>query len=186
MTVAIKAKSISVNKSLDDDSFYLDETTITELYRKYAKGLERFCFGMLGNAGDAADAVQEVFLRLISKGGVFEQEVDSKRWMFRVARNTCINRLQYENIRNNSWKTDVYAFQHASKPNVESAIVTKNLVEKTLQKCDSITAAAVSKHFVERMSQKSVGKSLGLSRVTVNKRLMDFRASFVMEYNAAS
>jgi RNA polymerase sigma-70 factor, ECF subfamily len=53
--------------------------------------LARFCYGYLGDNDAAEDAVQETLTRLISAA----QPPDSPRaWLFRVARNVCLDRLR--------------------------------------------------------------------------------------------
>ena len=56
----------------------------------YREDLLRFCRRYLGHAADAEDVVQEVGARLADQDHVD----DARPWMFRVARNLCLNRLR--------------------------------------------------------------------------------------------
>lgn len=50
--------------------------------------LVRFCYGYLGRPEDAEDAVQEVFLRVLRVGEVPDH---FRAWLYRIARNHCLN-----------------------------------------------------------------------------------------------
>ncbi len=55
----------------------------------YGNSLYRLCSVMTGNKEDAQDAVQECFLRYITKAPDFRDEEHEKAWLIRVAANIC-------------------------------------------------------------------------------------------------
>ena len=59
------------------------------LVSAYADALYRLCLVRLQNAADAEDAVQETFLRYLSKKPVFESAEHEKAWLLKVALNVC-------------------------------------------------------------------------------------------------
>ena len=63
--------------------------------RKHSLMVFRLAYAKTGNASDAEDIVQEVFLTLIRKNPVFDSEEDRKAWLIRVT----INRS------NSLWRT---------------------------------------------------------------------------------
>ena len=60
----------------------------------YGNMLFRLCLVMLGNTNDAEDAVQEVFVKLISKQPNFNDSEHEKAWLLRVTINTSRNILK--------------------------------------------------------------------------------------------
>ena len=56
--------------------------------------LYNFCFRMLGQAEDAADVAQEAFVQLYSHLGQLDEREPLAPWLFRVARNRCIDLIR--------------------------------------------------------------------------------------------
>jgi RNA polymerase sigma-70 factor, ECF subfamily len=70
------------------------DAAIAELHHAYASRIMGFCMTMLRSREDAEDAVQTTFMNAyhaIVAGRVPRQEVS---WLFRIARNTCLNRIR--------------------------------------------------------------------------------------------
>ena len=57
------------------------------LARRYAPAVYRLAYARTGSRTDAEDVMQEVFLRLMKAGPVFESEEHAKAWLLRVASN---------------------------------------------------------------------------------------------------
>jgi RNA polymerase sigma-70 factor (ECF subfamily) len=74
---------------------------LDELYRRYAKRLYVFCDNLTRGKTpqDPEDLVQEVFLRVIKSAHTFNPGKASFRtWLYRVARNRCLDVLRREKI----------------------------------------------------------------------------------------
>jgi len=56
--------------------------------------LLRLCERMLGDAEEARDAVQEVFLKAYRKAGRFEPRGRLYTWLYRIAVNHCLNQVR--------------------------------------------------------------------------------------------
>jgi RNA polymerase sigma-70 factor (ECF subfamily) len=62
---------------------------------EHRRELWAFCYQMLGSPFDAEDAVQDVLERVWRARGDFDAEVGSVTgWVFRIARNVCVDRLR--------------------------------------------------------------------------------------------
>ena len=61
------------------------------LVRRHQGPLYNFCLRMLGQAEDAADVSQETFVQLYSHLGRLDEREPIAPWLFRVARNRCID-----------------------------------------------------------------------------------------------
>ena len=69
----------------------------TEKYQSYGTMLFRIAMVHLGNKADAEEAVQETFVKLLSKAPVFHEPEHEKAWLIRVITNTC------KNMRRSMW-----------------------------------------------------------------------------------
>ena len=71
-----------------------------ELYHRYAQKMFSYFFRMLWkNKELAEDQTQELFLKLISHGGSFEQGRAVSTWMYSIAHNMCKNEYRKEEVK---------------------------------------------------------------------------------------
>lgn len=155
----------------------LDRTTVEELYRRYGFQVERRCRRILGNADEAADAAQEVFVKVLVRGAEFRGAAEWMTWLYRVATNVCLNRLR--NHRNRAALLRLNANELApsgvASPDADGNVDRRFLIE-VLAELDEMTREIVAYHVIDDMPQGEIAALVGLSRITVNKRLMKFRA----------
>jgi RNA polymerase sigma-70 factor, ECF subfamily len=72
-----------------------DESAFDELMGRYKRPVVSFIFRMLGNADDADDVAQEVFVRVYQKLDTYRPETRFSTWLFAMARNAAIDRLRW-------------------------------------------------------------------------------------------
>lgn len=65
-----------------------------ELYERYAKAMYNTCYRMLGNAGEAEDALQEIFIEAFKNLSSFEYRSTFGAWLKKICVNKCINQLK--------------------------------------------------------------------------------------------
>ena len=68
-----------------------DPAAFEALVRRHQSPLYNFCLRMLGRADDAADVAQETFVQLFTHLGQLDEREPIAPWLFRVARNRCID-----------------------------------------------------------------------------------------------
>ena len=68
---------------------------IAEIYERHSKTVYRVCFAYMKNPLDTEDAVQETFIRLITKNPRLESEEHEKAWLIRTAANICKDELKH-------------------------------------------------------------------------------------------
>jgi RNA polymerase sigma-70 factor (ECF subfamily) len=67
-----------------------DECAFGQLVGRYRRGLEQFCYLMLGNRHDAAGAVEETVLRAWLERELAESAAPVKMWLYRIAISECL------------------------------------------------------------------------------------------------
>jgi len=71
-----------------------DVEQLSILFERHHGKLFGFCLGILGNRESARDLVQEVFFRLLKYRESFRPEAPFAPWLYRLARNACIDHLR--------------------------------------------------------------------------------------------
>src|ERR1700733_16156741 len=72
-----------------------DNSAFDELMGRYKRPVVNFIFRMLGNADDADDVAQEVFVRVYQKLHTYRPGTKFSTWLFALARNAAIDHLRW-------------------------------------------------------------------------------------------
>jgi RNA polymerase sigma-70 factor (ECF subfamily) len=71
-----------------------DAAACRTLVDRHLDGIVAFAYRMLNDAAEAEDVAQEAFLRLWRGAARWEPRAKVRTWLYRVARNLCIDRLR--------------------------------------------------------------------------------------------
>ena len=77
-----------------------DRAALEAAYRQFGARVHASCRGLLGNAADAEDAVQEIFLKLRERAAQFDGAARFSTWLFRITVNHCLQQLERRRVRN--------------------------------------------------------------------------------------
>jgi RNA polymerase sigma-70 factor (ECF subfamily) len=83
-----------------------DKNAFQDITRRYQQKIFVLAYSFFRDREDALDIVQETFLRLYEKAGLFREGEDFQAWLFRIARNLCIDRYRRNRNRRNDRATD--------------------------------------------------------------------------------
>lgn len=137
------------------------EETISRVVETYSSMLLRLACTRLDDPADAEDAVQEVFLRLLTARPVFRDAEHEKAWLIR----TTLHRAS--DFRKAAARKNVPLDEaaQAAEPDVENGLraAVLALPEKY--------SAVVHLHYYEGYSIKEIAKLLGIPAATVGTRL---------------
>ena len=76
-----------------------DSTAFEQLVLAHQNQIYRLCFRMVGNAEDAADMVQEAFLKAWRNLERFQGDAAFSTWLYRLASNCCLDFLRSQKRR---------------------------------------------------------------------------------------
>lgn len=71
-----------------------DVRAFEAIYQRYHQVLYRYCRSLLGNAEDAADALQSTMASALRALNGERREIALKPWLFRIAHNECVSMLR--------------------------------------------------------------------------------------------
>lgn len=71
-----------------------DRDAMGELYNRHFDGVYDFVRRLVRDADEAADVVQDVFVKAMSSLGTLRNEERFRTWLFSIAHNTALNRLE--------------------------------------------------------------------------------------------
>lgn len=72
-----------------------EDAAFDELLSRYKRPVLNFSYRLLGDASEADDVAQEVFVRVYQRIGDYEPRGKFSTWLFALARNACIDRQRY-------------------------------------------------------------------------------------------
>jgi RNA polymerase sigma-70 factor (ECF subfamily) len=75
------------------------EQVLNDLIHTYQNEIWDYAFSITRSMDMADDVVQDVFLKVYEKLHTYRGEASIKTWLFRIARNTCFNRMKSGFIR---------------------------------------------------------------------------------------
>jgi RNA polymerase sigma-70 factor (ECF subfamily) len=76
-----------------------DATALEPLMERFASRVYRVAHGVTGNAPDAEEVVQDVFLTLFRKAGSFEGRAGLGTWLYRITVNAALNKRRGKRAR---------------------------------------------------------------------------------------
>ena len=142
----------------------LDDFALQTAYDTYADLLYRLALSHLQHSEDAMDAVQDVFLKLMSSQKQFRDPEHERAWLIRVTINCCHDLARRRRIRT-----------HASLDELEHVAASDDFLRPdVLQAVDALDdkyKSAVVLHYLEGFSVEETAFSLGLSVSAVKMRL---------------
>jgi len=146
-----------------------DLAAFEEVYRTHAGRLYSVAFRMLGNAADAEDLLQEIFLAAHRKLDSFRGESALGTWLYRLATNLCLDHLRSKAARaghlTDALDDEPAVADRSSRGLAERALARVDL-ERALAQLPEGCRAAFVLHDVEGLEHREVAEVLGIAEGT--------------------
>lgn len=153
-----------------------------DLIRATYAGVHRQCLGLLGNPADAADATQEVFVRVTRSVFGFRGESAFGTWLHRVTTNVCLTALRRRGeaaARGLSAGSQPFGLPGADRDiaadvDLESSAVLKEQTEDIAEAMEGLSdedRAVILLRDVKGLSTRQTAKVLHISESAAKVRL---------------
>jgi len=158
-----------------------DAAAFELLVRSHQDRVYDFCVRMLGEREEAFDLTQEIFISVHRNMDKFRADAKLTTWLYRIARNHCLNRLKHLKRRGRG-VTDEYGETNelsitqslgGSEAPDENLLRKKSreLVHKAIEQLDEEQRALVVLRDVEGLSYEEIMEITELPEGTVKSRL---------------
>ncbi len=143
-----------------------DLSAFETVYRRHSSPLFNLAYRMVGNASDAEDLLQEIFLVAYNKLSTYQGQAALSTWLYRVATNRCLDYLRSRSNRNQS-KTDSLDEKPARLPAPPSELTAARLdLERCIAQLPDSYRAAFLLYDVEGFDHREVAEMLGIAEGT--------------------
>lgn len=155
-----------------------DTAAFGEIVLKYQDKIYNLCRHLLGNASDAEDAAQDVFLKAYRALSKFQPDASLYTWLYRIATNTCIDYRRkpvFESLFGDFGEGETLVHDRASDAPSPEKVYQAKEIDKALQVCleklsPKLRAIIVLKE-IEDLSYEELGETLVISMGTVKSRI---------------
>ncbi len=158
--------SLTMKKIKSDDE-------IKMLIEKYGSLIFRISYCILCNVQDAEDAVQETFLRYLTKSPEFNDEEHRKAWLIKVSSNISKNMLMFR-LRRETVNIDDIENIGIAQDDYETFELIMNLPSKY--------KVVMTLYYVEGYKSKEIAEIIEINEDTVRKRLQKGRELLKKEF----
>jgi len=150
-----------------------DPNAGTRLDEAYREPLVRFCWGYLGRLDEVEDAVQEIYLKVLSADSIPDQ---FRPWIYKIARHHCLNLLRGRAARCDNATLPASSQIGAAMTGHLSRLAREEQHERlaTLVQSLSVEQSEVLRlRYVENLSRSDIASILELPEKLVKSRLFE-------------
>jgi RNA polymerase sigma-70 factor (ECF subfamily) len=155
-----------------------DTSAFEEIILKYQDKIYNLCRHMLGNAHDAEDTAQDVFLKAYQNLNKFKPEASLHTWLYRIAVNTCIDYRRkpfFESLFKTSKAGDEFMIdQLDGSPSPERLYESKQIgdaIQFALGRLSGKLRTVIVLKEIEELSYEEIAEVLDVSVGTVKSRI---------------
>lgn len=166
--------------SVMSKSIIIEESELFEDLMKHRETVFCICLGFAKNPLDAEELAQETYLKAYKNIGTLKNKATAKEWLFRIARNTCLDYTKKERWRKFIRLTDEK--EPVLVKNPESQLLWAEQLE-LLKKSVKELPAKQREVFILReyglLSYQEIARTLGIKEGTVMSRLKRSRQAIM-------
>ena len=149
-----------------------DEEAFAALFHKYKNLVYKTAYLMLGNANEAEDALQEVFLKVHKSLSTFQPSKGAfTTWLHRITVNHCLNRRRKRRIFALSLDEISPTSLTGHSPSPESKLAEEETVQQALKRLSEKQRTVAILRYYWELSYAEIAQILDIPVGTVKSRL---------------
>ena len=155
-----------------------DAAAFDLLYARHKGGVFRYLRRQTGNAGQAEELFQDVWMRLIDARGRYEPQAKFTTWLYTIAHNRLMDHFRAAGrasfVSHDDPDDDPIAELPASDPPPEDALARKQEAARLLAAIDALPAAQREAFLLQQegeLSVEAIAQATGVTRETAKSRL---------------
>lgn len=161
-----------------------EESALDSLVRSYYGPIQAYLERIVGNASDAQDLTQEVFLRMARGLPGFEGKAKFTTWLFQIAKNLGIDHLRR---RETEWAPECRVSEETVSETVcEHGFEEHELLWECIERLDVDLQSAIVLRDVYGFTYKEIAEIVDATLSTVKWRIYRAREQVHSAYKAAS
>lgn len=167
-----------------------DRDAFGRLVQAYQKPVYNLTYRMLGNAEEAEDAAQEVFLRAYRKLDTFDPGRKFSTWLLSIASHYCIDRLRRRRLKWLSLEDERLpsSVLASHQPGPERRVMQNEQQAQIQALLDTLSAdyrAAVVLHYWYDLSYEEIAETTGSTVSAIKSRLFRARRMLAQQLQEA-
>jgi RNA polymerase sigma-70 factor, ECF subfamily len=140
---------------------------LEQSFRTHHRMVFRTAYRITGNAGDAEDALQTVFLRLLRRGRNAEALENVESYLRRAAINAALDVVRSKSAERNVPLPDDASGLMPAVPAQADVSGLRQALAQAMARLKPKQAEVFALRFLEGLSNQQIGKALGMSQVLV-------------------
>jgi RNA polymerase sigma-70 factor, ECF subfamily len=149
--------------------------TLSEVFDASYRRLVVQMYGVVGNAGEAEDLVQEAFVRASASGARFLRVDNPEAWLRRTAVN--LHRNRWRKVRNFARIRPQLKVRDGDLPGLDQHLMVVDALRRVPEQQREVLAL----HYLADLPVLEIAAALGVPEGTVKSRLMRGRESLAAE-----
>lgn len=151
-----------------------DKAAFDWIYTNYAKGMYAICLRYTKNQDEAADILQEAFIKVYEKRSLFNPEYEIGPWIKRIVINEAINHFRV-NKRFDLIQDDSYFEEAEETIEIEDLKNVKELLLNVLREIPEGYRTVFNMYVLDNLTHQEIAEYLGVSVNTSKTQLFKAR-----------
>jgi RNA polymerase sigma-70 factor (ECF subfamily) len=152
-----------------------DTTYFTVLYRRYAGKVFAKCISMLADEGQARDATQDIFIKILLNLSKFTEQSSFSTWVYSITYNYCIDMIRKKKKMPLLFTEDVSRVSRETEVEVPDSVLLEmkqERLEKVIGLLPPGDKAILMMKYIDDLQIKEIGEILGKTESAIKMQIM--------------
>jgi RNA polymerase sigma-70 factor (ECF subfamily) len=164
-----------------------DQNTMyfTVLYRRYAGKVFAKCISMLADEGQARDATQDIFIKVLLNLAKFTEQSSFSTWVYSITYNYCIDMIRKKKKMPLIFTEDVGKVSKETNQELPDSVLLEmkqERLEKVIDRLPPGDKAILMMKYIDDMQIREIGEVLGKTESAIKMQIMRAKQRSQMIY----